>query len=469
MAGRCLLVAIMTLVPVISQLEAATSTLDFARRLGTVCLDKGSELKKILGDPVARKEMTRLERQVEAVEPDHWAEAVENAGSFEALVGRDLVDLIQLEAGHHPLEYLAVLRGLCRRALPAFYLAAEGKIPLDRGTPVPFVERPGLKELFRPSRLTPRRRTLARGHLLGSLDYSIFKYGAGEDIRVILDYSQRERLDELTWTGKTRLPRIATVHPAESGSIETGEVGESEFFDVQPKAWDEKAVLALLRRASDNEVAVLPELCLPRPDALGDALAADPGDFPPIVVAGSAHVRHRQASGGRELRANESHVYLDGKHVATARKCHPFATKHLGGAEFPEPLSEGLTGEQKTITVLAGSYTRLAVVICADLNDEMIPSLLLGAGVNLLLVPALTANTGAFNGAITQLASGCQGVSVVANARIAADGRPFLCMVAVPRSEEEQSSSKTGPKRNPPAELAVFDPNQSLSTAVKWP
>ena len=425
----------------------------------------GGELKDILADRTAKTELDRLERQVAAVEPEFWTEAVRKPASAEATVGKDVIELTRLLSAHHPLEHLAVLRGLCRRALPIHFLEIEERLVLDRGMPVPFATRP-IQKLFRA---TPHQPTLNRGHLLEGLAFTLFDYPAGGDIQIALDFRHRDRLDELSWGGSDRLPRIATIHP-EQGGVEVGSVDGAGFFDVGPVAWDEEAVLSLLRQAaSEAEVAVLPELSLPHPEALETALGEGPEKYPPLVVAGSAHRRERPSEGGREIRCNESRIYLDGACVAVARKNHPFATKAIGNRRFAQAMTEDITNEPKAITVLSGQHTRLAVVVCADLNDQRIPPMLVEAGVNLLLVPALTPDAGAFNGSICEVASRCQGVAAVVNARLTTTGDPFLIMAAVPRpTPANQSAIFRGPARKPPAELGVFDANMSLSQAIRW-
>jgi predicted amidohydrolase len=227
--------------------------------------------------------------------------------------------------------------------------------------------------------------------------------------------------------------------------------------------------LALLAQAKGEgaDIAVLPELSLPDPGALQKGLEANPENYPPLVVAGSAHCSTGTAAGD-EIRSNESRVYLDGKCVAIAHKHHPFVTKDLLGEPYPEGISEDLTGEQKTIMVLSGSRTRIAVVICADLNDLQIPQLLVAAGVNLLLVPAMTEKIGSFNAPLSAIAGHCQGICAIANTRWGDAGKPFLCMVSVPREDPTQQSVALPPKGAPASQLAIFDPNERLPGAVSW-
>jgi hypothetical protein len=60
-------------------------------------------------------------------------------------------------------------------------------------------------------------------------------------------------------------------------------------------------------------------------------------------------------------------------------------------------------------------------------------------------------------------------VAVVANTRWGDDGKPFLCMVAVPRPDpSQQSAALCGDGSNPAPQLAIVDPNEPLSEAVSW-
>lgn len=119
---------------------------------------------------------------------------------------------------------------------------------------------------------------------------------------------------------------------------------------------------------------------------------------------------------------------------------------------------------------LSGARTRLAVVICADLQEAKIPALLVAAGVNLLLVPTMTRKIGSFNTAVSDVAGWSQGVAALANTRWGEDGKPFLCLCAVPReSPLEQTAALPGDGCEPAPVLGVFDPNQPLPDAVSWP
>jgi len=226
---------------------------------------------------------------------------------------------------------------------------------------------------------------------------------------------------------------------------------------------------------------VLPELSVPTVDALDAALAASPEEFPPLIIGGSAHLSEDSAE-GMEIRANEAPIYLDGVRIHGHRKIHPFQTRFLAGRELPGECREALTHEQKSIRILASEHTRLTVVICADLNDPDIHALLMDAGINLLLVPALTSGSGSFTGAMTPISSFSQGVVVVVNSalapkppetesehRAAAEDPPWLVMAAVPRpAASEQIAEFFAHAQKPLPRGSVFDPNLRLSEALRW-
>jgi len=462
----------MTIPRLTEQLDESTSLLDFATKLGRICLDHGGYLKAKADAAESRPITEWIETTVEA-QPDLWTAAA-GAGSTELLRrDGDVGIMLSIAEARHPVAHLAVLRGLCDNALTRFWDRA-GRVALDRGTPVPTAIRPIPKIIEEP---TPNPvTTMKTGHLLEGKAFTLFEYSAQGMVPVAIDFTHRVRLDELTWTGTGQLPKIATLHPFLG--IETMEIGtelRTSFFDVRPKNWDSKTILSSLRLLSNAAIAVLPELCLPVANVLEKALGSDPERYPALVVAGSAHVRELNESGD-EVRANECRIYLDGDPIAAHRKIHPFKTRHLAGHELAEPSREALTEEIKGITVLSGDRTRFAVVLCADLNDgpeNSIPHVLECAGVNLLIVPALTNGQGGFHGAITGLASRCQGLAVVVNANLDANprsdppGLPFLILVAVPRASSEEQDLEYPTNGQPRNYANLLDPNKHLAEALE--
>lgn len=451
-------------------LEEADSPLDLARRLGSACLEHEGELAEILGQPRSRLEIERLELWTGQVPYSTWEGIVAHPSEFEKRFGAKVMAALRRARTRHPMDLLGILRGLCRRPLEEFYVSVEGQVNLDRGLPVPFAERPlpGVLE----SELTTTLDTLNNTSLLEPLAFDLYGQPASAQVRVVLDFAHRDEVDRIGWSDKEGLPRIATLHPQGGGDYDVERINKvaGSFFGVHPCQCDLDAIEALLEAAKEEkaQVAVLPELSLFAPDQLEDLLGRRSGDFPALVVAGSAH--HEVGGDGEHaIRANESHIYLEGRCIAIARKHHAFRTRELLGKTYENPLREDISREQKTIMVLSGRQTRLAAVICADLIGRRIPGLLVDAGVNLLLAPSMTPEIGSFNPPLADIAGYCQGVAAVANTRWGDDGRPFLCMCAVPREDPaKQSAALAGDGANPAPTLAIFDPNQPLPAAIKW-
>jgi predicted amidohydrolase len=153
---------------------------------------------------------------------------------------------------------------------------------------------------------------------------------------------------------------------------------------------------------------------------------------------------------------------MDGRLVSRHRKIHPFKLKVNGTV-----LTEGISEKPREIHVLSGRHTRMAVVICSDLNDDLLPSFLLNVGVNLLLVPSRTVSDGSFGAILGPLASTCQGVCVIANVRL--DEDPSMLLVSVPRpiTDGQVDFYRDPTKRS--ISRSVFDPNVELKGAVSWP
>ncbi|HEX7245806.1 MAG TPA: hypothetical protein VF245_09605 [Solirubrobacterales bacterium] len=475
----------MKIVSLVEHLKEATSLPEIASRLGAAYLECAGQIDEALEDPDAHEEFERLETAVAVTPLSLWEEREGGGGLVHVLDHGGLRECIELVEANMPLEHLAVLRGLCAKPLREFYEAVETPVLLDRGMPVLLADRPPLGGSRRSaaeggerddSERTPHYRTLGNGQALTELPFRLYNRSAGDHVRVELDFRHRAQIDQLTWLNEKGLPKIATMHPVvDSSTYGIEPIGDSQFFDVTPKCWDLEETAGQLRRiAADGiEVAVLPELCLPSPDALEQTLAECPEEFPALVVAGSAHLREPNPSRTKEIRANESRVYLRGERVAVHRKFHPVKFEELGGFKFDRKREEALTREPKTITVLAGERTHLAVLICADLNDDRIPEILISAGINLLLVPSLTPHPGSFNGAICDVACYSQGVAAVVNAELnGADPDregPFFAMAAVPRSKARSQSEEFRPDPDAarPA-IGVIDLNRPLSAAVSW-
>ncbi len=460
----------MALVDFSEQLEAAESVLDLARRLGVRCLASGDELVAMRGEERASEELELIEKLAGSSSHAAWEDVVGDPASFERRLGADLAAAVRRAKARQPLDFLGVLRGLCHGPLEEFFTTTGNQVELAKGLPVPFATRP-LPEVL-GGEWTTSQGTLNDDEPLFPLPFDLYDPVKAKGLRVVLDFSCAERLDALTWEEEQKLPRIATLHPEGGGEYEIEQEGRGRFFGVRPGCWDIAAIKKLLEqaKAAGAQLAVLPELSLPSPGALEDELARNHRAYPPIVVAGSAHCEIEKTPERKAIRANESRLYLDGECVAVARKHHRFKTKRLGAKTFGKHQWENLTREQTTITLLSGRRTRLGVAICADLLEKWIPRLLEDAGVNLLLAPAMSPKIGSFNPSLTGIAGLCQGVAAVANTRWGDDGKPFLCMCAVPRPDPlQQSKAFSGDGQNPAPQIAILDSNKPLPEAVTWP
>jgi predicted amidohydrolase len=453
-----------------SCLEKATSTLELATELGSVCLGEKEteEIQLQLRDPVADKHRKYLESCVRHLDRTLLLSPGPQGDFTHLLKDEIFEEALQRVEVYPPLEFFAVLKGMLG-AVRQLYDNTTGTIDLKVGMPIPIPKRGVNRRL---GKATPNSDTSSLLELLWKSGFALYTPRPGARASVQLDFRIARRLDQLTWGAEERLPRIATIHPRLGENGVEYETTADSFFWVRPKDWDPEAVLRQLRRvAGKAEIAVLPELSLPAADALETAISTEPSAFPPLVVAGSAHVA--EGEGSTEVRANEARIYLDGDCVARHRKIQPFILRRqLDGTPLSAPLVEDLSRERKTITVLSSDYTRLAVMICSDLISRKLPGQLEDAEVNLLLVPALTPEPGSFNGDICKLASDYQAVCVIANADTALfpgwSPAPFLIMAAVPRPRVKEQSREYRRRWRGCPTAAVIDPNRRLERAVRW-
>jgi hypothetical protein len=439
-----------------------------ARALGKVCLAEIAEIDELCRSAGALAAATRaLEEAIVSVGLAPWnARPVH----FKRILAEPsvAVALERLE-GNQPLACLAALRAICRVPLHDFYVRTWQRIELERGDPVPVPVRPTHMAF---DGVTPRYSTLDRGSLLDGTGFRFYGGPVNIAVRMALDFGDRDNLDAETWLGTEdngSFPIIASVHPyATDDDLTIDHVDEDSFFGVRPVDWDERTVLAQLMTVYDAGIAVMPELSLPDPTALAEPIAAACDRLPAIVIAGSAH--HENGDG---TRVNAGEAYLRGARLLSYSKVHPFGTKYLGRQYSRQTRMEDLAGP-RSITIAAGRFTRLAVVICADLNDIEVPSLLEQAGVNLLIVPALTVSAGAFNGACAQLASRNQAVAVIVNGTASIDPSvlptpvPFLAMVAVPVPSADDQVTEHGSRANDRRAVGRIDVQGKPSPSVLW-
>ena len=255
----------MSFIALRSQLEVATSTLNLAYRLGSVCV-RSKNVREISERPEVTPFLLELEAAVERIDPDLLRRPARTGGFAQVLDDPEVGAMVEFLEGHNPIEHLALLRGMLPQ-LRVFYDDFEGKLEAKAGIPLPVAAR-GIHRVFRP---TPRFETCGINDLLNGTGFYLFELGDSESIPLIFDFGFRDRLDELTWAREKRLPKIATIHPSVgSDGIVIGDENDSWFFDVQPRRWEAAAILEQLREVAAEEVAIalLPELSLPEVDAL---------------------------------------------------------------------------------------------------------------------------------------------------------------------------------------------------------
>lgn len=447
--------------PVHELLASGVGLREAGRRLGTTCLRHAGWISTARTEQTNREPLERLELMLRSVEAT-WTAIATGRAPLRTLL--DLPGLADDLAALDPaLQALVVLRPLCRYGLGWWFAATTDVVPLRYGDPFPIAERtlPALR-----GTLTPAAATTHAGDLLDRTGFRIWPHPDGARIGAELDYSARERLEAIVGgatRGVGRLPVVATIHPYRGWDELAVETRSGAFFHVRPRAFRPDWIHAALARCGTADIAVLPELSLPAPDALGPALAARGAARPRIVVAGSAHVTHRDRT-----RSNTSITYIDGRPALRHDKVRAMVHRPPGGGAVREDLTAG----RAVVRCLSSRSTRLAVVICADLNDHEVPGLLRDLGVNLLLVPALTPHEGAFVGAVAHLASSCQAVSVVVNGSPPPARRrarePFMVLAGVPRHDPQEQVRSFGPPPSGRRAIGMLDANERLSRSQPW-
>jgi hypothetical protein len=441
------------------------SLIDLATELGRACLEEQRLLEASLRSDAVYEAVERLAALVAATDSAAWQ--MPHPDFSELIAGEQIAGVLAGVASLDPVGQLGVLRGLCVGALQPFFDDFEGHLTLSKGMPLPHATRP-VQKLF-GSRCTPYQGTISVRELLGRTGFDLFR-DTDPSIAVTLDYSRRDEIDAIGWP-EERLPRVGSLHPRLDGERLSYTLEDGLVFDVRPTDWSLDQTLQALESVSDAEIALLPELCLPAPGVLEEALRAAPQRYSSMVVAGSAHERIGEGESAETV--NESRVYIAGERVLTHRKIRPLRTRQIGNRRFDELVCEDLS-PQHELTLLSGDRTRMGVVICADINEGSIPGVLERCGVNLLLVPSLTYRTGAFNGAVCQLASHCQALCVVVNPVLDQlddeSHPPFLVLASVPCSGANEQSAEYFAPRPQTTECAQLDPNRPLASdhALSW-
>jgi hypothetical protein len=389
------------------------------------------------------------------------------------------------------LATIIVLEGICVGAARLFFANASSVVLIEHGAILPLPER-WLADI--PT--TPHPGTTHPNLLDEQCNFVLWELAW----KVELDYTFRDRLDLVCAVrlpskdkshakdGKTRLayklPKIATVHPfgGHAMTLPEWDHPRQRFFFVRPKlpshgpgmsqaqasAADEvsraqahQQVFDALAKAGEiAPIAVLPEFCLHSPDGLDTLIANSTGPIADLVVAGSAHTV--DAAG---IRANTSHVLLDGQPILRVSKHEPFVLRGGDGVNYVEDIAPS----SRVLSLAAGTATRLAVAICSDLNSFDLLAAMTAAGVNLLLSPSWTPKIGGADKGLQTLAGYCLCVGVIANTpghSLAKKGDKQFCACSVVPRETEAAHFHNYVGALPV--VGVLDPNLEPTKPGSW-
>jgi hypothetical protein len=388
---------------------------EVARGLGEACLaEPGStwtRLTRTAPDSGLPSLQSQLTDRLEGVDP----------ADLPAMKAA-LLDVLPAPVLGDPDELQASLVALCATALTAHYEREAPQVDLRYGDvyPVP------VRSPRRSYDLTPSAHNTDRMNPLGASGWRIWPYPSDTTPRVRLDFRFQWELDGIAYPDK-RLPTIATLHP-HAGFADLDRplsLPPGRFFGVGPSAIDEAGLLAGLREAGDAgaTIAVLPEMSLPHSDALAEMVAEHHAALPPLLVAGSAHDTGRQT--------NTSRVYIEGVEAFAYDKIQPYDWLDPDGVRRIEDIESG----DETV-VLVGDECSIAVAICSDLLYGALVERLVAAGVNTLLVPALTPAFGPFGAVSAKVAAGGRGVTAICNGSVLpadASDQPFMAIFGAPR------------------------------------
>jgi hypothetical protein len=445
-----------------------------ARALGRLCLKYEQRIRDLRRDVEARARGQLLGRLLGALSNDTWEGLAHDQRPLSELWRLAAVSEFKQPTEHLPLIAETLLEALCLNGLVPWFAATRDTVLLECGDPFPVGSR-DLRGLF-PA--TPAlSKTIDYDELLSGVGCRIWRMPDGSVPSVELVFRHRFVLDDATWVpqrgqllsdvheGRRTLPIIATVHPL--GCVSELRVQESDdatFFGVGPTEPVVETALGMLTcaRQAGADIAVLPELCLDKPDSLAGPIAENASNYPRVVVAGSAHIRDG------DVRSNVSETYIDGVTTLVHTKIRPYLWRGQT-AEGKFERREDLT-PSSTLRILCGDHTRMAVAICSDVINGPIPDALKMAAVNLLLVPALSVKPGTFRSVATSLAEFSQAVTAVVNGSLLPSGtkaQPFMVVLGAPHEDDPSSMFATPPSGR--RAVGRFDPAMPCTNgAFSW-
>jgi len=212
-------------------------------------------------------------------------------------------------------------------------------------------------------------------------------------------------------------PTLAIALPNSSCAELVYSEAHGTFFDVRPRDYVKQVErFEQLLELADREgaaAALLPEL------SVTEALAADLGQWLErrsspeglrLLVAGSYHWADRMGNGANRAELRSSH-----SRTAHHDKISPYELKAWEGRQLPRPLRERIAGiPLLTVHWCDGGWS-VVTLICKDLLDAEVISLLVRLRPSFVLVVSFSDNTANFESNATYVASQCQSTVVVCN------------------------------------------------------
>lgn len=310
------------------------------------------------------------------------------------LVARALAELLDVRYGH------------------SFAASFRRRSPYQPGVgdPVP-LDSPDLRLISELPATSPPWR------LANRLDETRHIRLAGEwatQFQVVFDYSRADALTGIIGSDTV----VATCHP-NRGLFEFESPVDTSGLTFPVRPVDERRQHREIDRligsavAEGASVVVLPELCVTEQLAaqLQDWTARPHG--PQLLVAGSYHHddEHLDAGGGSPARPRRRNTA-----VAYLRGC-PTPLTHDKHSPADRPVKENIqtAGWPQLRVHVSSDGWHLVIAICRDLLNPHAVHALAEAGVNLVLVPAMSETLVAFGGPVAQLVGAGQAFVAVAN------------------------------------------------------
>ncbi len=300
----------------------------------------------------------------------------------------------------------------------AMFLGKEVTLEEDEPIPTPHPD-------WRNLSPTPNSDPWALDGRLDALPHLRLAGDWSRHVQVTLDGNWR------TWHALPQLnagDKLACAVPNESfeefdwdfGSVEERPV----FYNVRPAIGDDEQTrrcLELLETAREQQCSIVafPELSVPRKTLDAMRRWIDRQQTVDVIVAGS---RHKPTRDGRWN--NEASLLLRGLPRLVHRKFRPFSftdtlTKKAKRTRRSELLA---VRTPKLRAWLSASWT-VTMLICKDVVQEPVPTLLADLRANLVLVPCLSFKMDAFRSAAGTIATRAQGITLIANAAISLRGK----------------------------------------------